>query len=98
MPFKHENKANVGDRIRSYDFEGRTDCYIEGVVQEKDTEGNRQGYACFVVVVDVDGWPDRDNEQQGKSLVVKDCGRIGQTVFIPMETAWMEYDGRIVKL
>ena len=35
---KHENVANVGDKIRANDFmprEGRNACYIEGTVIEK---------------------------------------------------------------
>jgi hypothetical protein len=34
----HQNKANIGDTIRSYDFKpmsDRGDCYIEGIVIEK---------------------------------------------------------------
>jgi len=84
---KYQNTAEVGDRIRSYDFQGRTDAYIEGEVLAKGVVGEQQGYACFVVRVDVDVWPGK----VGK-------GREGSRVFVPMECAYMEYEGRIVNL
>ena len=61
-------------------------------------------------VVDVDGWPQREGVtlEDGQELIQLDettavirskkGGRIGQTVYVPMQTAWMEYDGRIIKV
>lgn len=43
---KFENIAKVGDIIRSYDFAGNTEAYVEGVVF--DTNDNN-GYKAFVV-------------------------------------------------
>jgi hypothetical protein len=88
-PFKFETVANVGDRIRSQDFHRCDDCYIEGTVTKKDTYGDEQGFACFVVTVDVDCW-------SGK--IVTDGGRVGQTRYVPMEVAYDDWDDRIVKL
>lgn len=39
----HEFKANVGDKIRSYDFKpmaDRGDCWVEGIVIEKGMTAN----------------------------------------------------------
>lgn len=34
------NQIQVGDRVRSYDFDGRRDCYVEGFVQSfQEIEG-----------------------------------------------------------
>ncbi len=84
---KYEETARVGDHIRSYDFAGRTDCYIEGIVQriEKDRLDPRD-FALFVVLVDNDVW-----RQRAAS------GRVGKTVYVPMETT-DDYDGRVVNL
>jgi hypothetical protein len=84
---KYENTAEVGDRIRAYDFEGRDDCYVEGTVVSKDTEGRNKGFAAFVIVVEVDGWPKHVN---GGS-------RVGLTTYVPMESM-MDWDGRVVNV
>lgn len=89
VTFKYQDVAKPGDRIRSHDFHEREDCFIEGVVQRVDLEGAEMGFACLVVVVDVDGW-------RGHKDPVG--GRVGQTVYVPLETAFFEWDGRIIKL
>lgn len=92
VPLKYENAAKVGDRIRSYDFHGRTDCYVEGVVQRLDTEGKEKGFAAFVVLGDKDCWSNIDIPADLRN------SRVGKTIYVPMECAFLEYDGRIVNL
>jgi hypothetical protein len=84
---KYQNLARPGDRIRSYDFEGRPDCFIEGVVNRITAEA---GYTAFAVIVDRDVWAASD-DPNGRS-------RVGLTVFVPLEMAWGEYPGRVVNL
>lgn len=55
---KFENLANIGDRIRAYDFRGRKDAFIEGVVTAKGPIKHPQGYNLFdgyTIQIDVDG-------------------------------------------
>ncbi len=80
---KYETAAKIGDRIRGYDFDGRTDCYVEGRVK---CISERDGYRAFVITVDTDVW-------RGKTMT----SRVGRTVNVPMETTW-DYDGRIINL
>lgn len=106
---KYEAIAQVGDRIRAYDFQGRTDCYVEGPVIRIDREGREKGYAAFVITVEVDGWPKRGSERvspiTGRRIspnlgpVMQDGGsRVGATFYIPMQVGFLEHDGRIVNL
>lgn len=84
---KFEKAANVGDVIRGYDFKpmaGRNDCYVEGKVIAITSE---MGYKAFKVECTKDVF---DGKEQ-------DC-RVGQNVFIPMETSFMEFDARIINL
>jgi hypothetical protein len=85
--YRYEGVAGVGDRVRSYDFRGNPDCYIEGRVLRLDRDGKEKGFAAFVVLCDRDVW-------YGKTPP----WRTGQTVYVPMEVAWGEYDGRVVNL
>ncbi len=87
--FKFENIAKVGDRIRAYHFHERYDCYVEGLVTVKDTEGkhHRDGCACFVLKIDVDIW-------RGQPFTMRGVQNI---VYVPMETS-DDWDGRIVNL
>lgn len=54
-------KINVGDIVRSYDFEIRKDCYIEGVVLAIVDRGGCNRYEILVkryVVEDIErNWP-----------------------------------------
>ena len=47
------------------------------------------GFDAFVITVDRDHWRNQD---------FAGAGRIGKTVYVPMEVACSEWDGRIVKL
>lgn len=80
-------KVSTGDTIRSYDFKpmvGRDDCFVEGVV-EKIT--NEQGYRAYKITVTKDSWSDSECK-----------GRVGKTVFVPVEVAFMDYAGRVINL
>ena len=88
MAFRYENVAKVGDRVRSYDFRDKDNCFVEGVVTEKNTNG-KYSYACFVITVDCDCW-------EGK--VTKSKGRVGQPTYVPMQLAYGEYDRRVVNV
>ena len=82
---KFENIANVGDRIRSFDFKplaGRPESFIEGVVTGITEE---QGYKAFKVQCTFD-------TTTGK------FSRVGLVIFVPMEVSMMEYNGRVVNI
>ena len=78
---KYQNLANVGDRIRAYDFLGRRDSYIEGVVKAKGRIETPRGvlmYTGYTIDIDVDTLG----------------GRTGDEGYVPFETS-MDYDERI---
>ena len=50
---KFESLANVGDTIRSYDFQGNREAYIQGMVIEKGWMPN--GALGFTIQIEVDG-------------------------------------------
>ena len=80
---KYQNLANIGDRIRAYDFMGRKDAYIEGVVTAKGAIKNEEGaymlYDGYTIGIDKDG---------------AEFGRVGDIGYIPFETS-MDYDDRV---
>lgn len=86
-------QVQVGDTIRSYDFKpmvGRHDCYVEGVVEAvKDTS---QGYDAYKIKVTTDYWDGEDRNWIGED------SRVSQTVFVPHQVFFMEYDGRVINL
>jgi hypothetical protein len=79
---KYQNLAQIGDRIRAYDFRGGKDYYIEGVVRAKGAIRNPQGnylmYEGYTIDIDVDTLG----------------GREGDEGYVPFETT-MDYDERI---
>lgn len=74
---------NKGDRIRSHDFHGRTDCYIEGTITEIT---NEERWDAYKIIVDADCY-------KGKMVE----GRIGKTFIVPVQTS-NDYPNRIIKL
>ena len=90
---KFRNIAEIGDVIRAYDFKpmvGRGECFVEGKVITKGALDC--GYDAFCIKVTKEVFDD---------LVVgpEDKGsRIGKLVYVPMETSFFEYDGRIINL
>lgn len=81
---KFENTAEIGDRIKAYDFQpipGRDEYWVTGVVSYKGMlAGGFKGYA-----IKVDGC----SQDQYKN----DCG-----VFVPFEASMLEWDGRVTKI
>ena len=80
---KYQNLAQVGDRIRAYDFRGGKDYYIEGVVTAKGTIETPRGvlmYTGYTIDIDVDTMPG--------------AGRVGDIGYVPFETS-LDYDDRI---
>ena len=80
-------KVNSGDTIRAYDFKpmvGREDCFVEGVVEKVSQE---MGYSAYKITVTKDSWSDAECK-----------GRLGKTVFVPVEVAFMDYAGRVINL
>ena len=77
----HKNKANVGDTVRSWDFqpmEGRGYCYIEGIVIEKTASS-------FKVAV-------QNRVFDGDKVEVG----VGEWVETPFRVIIGEWEGRIV--
>lgn len=89
MPLKYAKVAQVGDRIRSYDFRGRTDCYVEGRVL--DAHDDSKGFSALKILVDKDVWKYKDHDS-------KNVNRVGIVFYVPLELEWGEYDGRVVNL
>ena len=78
---KYQNLAQVGDRIRAYDFRGGKDYYIEGIVTAKGAITTLRGvlmYTGYTIDVDVDTLG----------------GRVGDEGYVPFETS-LDYDDRI---
>jgi hypothetical protein len=79
---KYQNLAQVGDRIRAYDFRGGKDYYIEGRVTAKGAIRSPQGgymlYEGYTIDIDVDTLG----------------GRVGDEGYVPFETS-MDYDDRV---
>lgn len=73
----------VGTKIRAYchePMEGRSDRYVEGVINRVSTE---RGYNAYEVSVLKDTtFPESHN-------------RVGSLVFVPLEVGFMEYDERV---
>ena len=79
----HANKANVGDTVRSWDFqpmEGRGDCYVEGIVFKKEA-------GLYHIAV--------QNRVFDGTQEAAEAGEIVQTAF---KTFMLEWEDRITKL
>jgi hypothetical protein len=85
MALKYEGIAAVGDTIRSYDFEGRPDCYYEGPVTSVVPE-SVCGYRAYAISPTLQVWcgesriPNRD------------------LIRVPMEMLLADWDGRVVRI
>lgn len=80
---KFENLAQVGDRIRSYDFMGNKEAFIEGkVIAKGEIYHPTQGfymYDAYTIEIEKDG---------------ADFGREGDIGYVPFESS-MDYDERV---
>ena len=87
-------QVQVKDTIRSYDFKpmlGREDCYVEGVVLERNAI-KECGYNAYKICVTKDVF-------DGKALTEgRSTSRVGAVVFVPWKVSFMEYQGRIINL
>jgi len=77
---KFEKLANVGDKIRSYDFMGNREAFIEGTIIDKGWMPN--GALGYTIQIEKDG-------------VQEDFGREGDIGYVAYEVAFMEYDERV---
>jgi len=87
---KHSNKAVIGDTIRAYDFApmaGRDDAFVEGIVE--DINNMDAGYMAYKIKVTADKFLQFET-------VANDSNRIGQTVYVPYQTSFMEFEHRII--
>ena len=87
---KHENKANIGDTIRAYDFlprEGVNDCYIQGKVIEKGTCDNKY-YQCYKISL-------TKRISNGKDITPDTSNKIW---YVPFEIDFDEHDTRVTKI
>jgi len=81
---KFEKLANIGDRIRAYDFMGNREAFIEGKVVAKGaiyhpSNPDMYMYDAYTIIADKDG---------------AGFGREGLEMYIGFETS-MDYDGRV---
>lgn len=89
---KFTGVAKVGQVIRAFDFkpcQGRDDAFIEGIVE--DADNMQMGFRAFKVVVTADKFDKFETE-------AKTGNRVGQTMFVPHEVDFMEFDSRILNL
>ena len=89
---KFENIAKVGDVIRAYDFApcaGRDDAFIEGVVEQANC--NEPGFNCYKITVTADKFRKFETKPNKKN-------RVGQIMFVPHQTSFMEFDFRVINL
>lgn len=84
---KFENIAEIGQKIRAYDFQpmpSRDDQFIEGVVVDKGwvihPETGRQFFKGYTISIDADSSEGSD--------------RIGDTGYVPFETSF-DFDARV---
>jgi hypothetical protein len=81
---KYQNLANVGDRIRAYDFRGNKEAYIEGKVTAKGEVCDAEGRYIFLgYTINIE-----------KDSVQEDFGREGDIGYVPFETT-LDYDDRV---
>jgi hypothetical protein len=93
---KYTDKFNEGQRIKAYDFppmNGRQDSYIEGVITFEDYSFNAEENA-------PDYCTGRLDFLAYKILIENDSGkttggRVGHIGYIPHETLYTEFEGRV---
>ena len=89
---KFEGIAKVGDIIRAYDFKpmaGRDDAFVEGIVEK--TNCNESGFSSYKITVTVDKFRKYETKASPRN-------RVGQIVFVPHQTSFMEFDFRVINL
>lgn len=82
---KYEGQFAVGETIRSHDFRGRRDCYVEGVVL--DPKSFDLGHAAYKIRCTRRVFGGEASTEE-----------IGVEFYAPHQCAWGEYDGRIERV
>ena len=77
---KYENLANIGDTIRSYDFMGNREAFIQGTIIDKGWMPN--GALGYTIQIEKDG-------------IQEQFGREGDVGYVAFENGFLEYDGRV---
>lgn len=80
---KYETVAAIGDIIRAYDFKPMVESEDIFVEGPIVDINDNGGYKAFVIRCTKD---------------TSSMGRGGEYIYVPMETSFMEYDGRIMNL
>lgn len=86
-------QVKAGDVIRSYDFKpmvGRSDCFVEGVVEV--VNDNTNYYQAYKIRVTKDVFDGKEFNEGGNG------SRVGKIVFVPWKVDFMEYQGRVMNL
>jgi len=94
---KFENTANVGDKIRAYDFEpmpDRPDSYLVGEVLEKGPIYAKPHYTADREVYMCDGYTVFVKDSVTGS-VEHDMQRVGSIMYVPFEMAMSDFDNRV---
>ena len=86
-------EVQVKDTIRAYDFKpmlNRSDCFVEGVVLERNN--TEHGYQAYKIRVSKDVFDGKEFTERGRG------SRVGEIVFVPWKVSFMEYQGRVINL
>ena len=86
-------QVELNDVIRAFDFKpmvGRADCYVEGVVIERNAIAEC-GYNAYKIKVTKDVF-------SGEEQPFGEYSRKDQVVFVPYKVSFMEFAGRIMNL
>lgn len=86
-------QVELKDVIRGYDFKpmtGRGDCYVEGIVLERNAI-SECGYNAYKIECTKDVF---DGKEQEKG----EYSRVGLTVYVPWRVDFSEYPGRVINL
>lgn len=86
-------EVQLKDIIRAYDFKpmvGREDCYVEGMVVERNAI-EECGYNAYKIAVTKDVFG-------GEVQTTGKGSRVGEFVFVPWKVSFMEYQGRVMNL
>lgn len=82
---KFENLAEIGQKIRAYDFMGNKEAYIEGTVLDKGwvkcPQTGMEMYKGYTIQIEKDG-------------IQEQFGREGDIGYVAFETS-LEYDDRV---
>lgn len=90
-------EVQVKDIIRAYDFKpmvGRSDCFVEGEVLERDN--TERGFQAYKILVTKDSWVAELDEND--PTVTHAPSRVGEIAWVPWRVSFNEYQGRVINL